>query len=131
MALGSYPAVSLASARKARDAAKLQKSSGTDPVLARKLEKIKATVESGNTFKDIALDWLALKEEGWSESHAIRTKRNLEKDLFPCIGSRPMIEITPMEVLKAVQKVEDRGSLVELPHFTGQFDLLEQGHRLQ
>jgi integrase len=111
MALGSYPAVTLAAARNARDAAKLQKSSGTDPVLARKLEKIKATVESGNTFKDIALDWFALQEAGWSETHATRTKRNLEKDLFPLIGSRPMIEMTPMEVLKAVQKVEDRGSL--------------------
>ena len=45
LALGSYPEVSLKSARLARDAAKLQKSEGTDPVQARKLNKLKA---SGN-----------------------------------------------------------------------------------
>ncbi len=43
MALGSYPAVTLTAARKARDAAKLQKSQGIDPVNARQLEKLKAS----------------------------------------------------------------------------------------
>ena len=57
LALGSYPDVSLKSARLARDAAKLQKSEGVDPVQARKLEKLKATRHSGDTFKAIALEW--------------------------------------------------------------------------
>ena len=39
MALGSYPAVSLSAARKARDAAKLTKANGADPVQVRKVEK--------------------------------------------------------------------------------------------
>ena len=43
IALGSYPSVSLAAARKARDAAKLQKSEGLNPVQVRKIEKLKAT----------------------------------------------------------------------------------------
>jgi hypothetical protein len=47
LALGSYPDVSLKSARLARDAAKLQKSKGTDPIQARKLEKLKATRNTG------------------------------------------------------------------------------------
>ena len=37
MALGSYPGVTLSAARKARDAAKLQKADGTDPIQARKV----------------------------------------------------------------------------------------------
>ena len=41
LALGSYPAVGLTAARKARDAAKLQKSEGRDPVQVRKIEKLK------------------------------------------------------------------------------------------
>jgi hypothetical protein len=49
LALGSYPDVSLKSARLARDAAKLQKSEGTDPVQARKLEKLKATRNTGDS----------------------------------------------------------------------------------
>lgn len=42
LALGSYPAVSLAAARKAPDTAKLQKPEGRDPVHVRKVEKLKA-----------------------------------------------------------------------------------------
>ena len=42
MALGSYPDVGVKDARKARDAAKLEKSDGRDPVQARKIEKLKS-----------------------------------------------------------------------------------------
>ena len=42
MALGSYPEVGPKDARTARDAAKLQKADGRDPVQARKVEKLKA-----------------------------------------------------------------------------------------
>ena len=41
LALGSYPAVSLSTARQARDAAKKKRAEGTDLVLARKIEKLK------------------------------------------------------------------------------------------
>nr|WP_240650685.1 Arm DNA-binding domain-containing protein [Variovorax guangxiensis] len=43
MALGSYPTMSLAEARKARDTAKVQKADGIDPIQARKVQKLKAT----------------------------------------------------------------------------------------
>ena len=56
MALGSYPDVSLTTARKARDAAKLQKSQGADPVMVRKVEKLKASRTDGDTFKTVALE---------------------------------------------------------------------------
>jgi hypothetical protein len=52
-ALGSYPTVGLADARKARDAAKLKKSEGIDPVQARKVEKLKAVRTDGDTFKAV------------------------------------------------------------------------------
>ena len=82
MALGSYPAVSLADARKARDAAKQQKAAGVDPVQARKVEKLKGTREGGDTFKAVALEWHAKQESEWSPGHADRTKRQLERDLL-------------------------------------------------
>ena len=59
LALGSYPAVTLTAARKARDAAKLQKSQGADPVQVRKVEKLKASRTDGDTFKIVALEWYA------------------------------------------------------------------------
>ena len=111
MALGSYPEVGAKDARKARDAAKLKKSTGVDPVQVRKLEKLKATTTEGETFKATALEWYAMKLDSWSSHYAIREKRNLEKDLFPHLGSRRISDIEAIEVLAAVRMVEDRGAL--------------------
>ena len=111
LALGGYPGVSLKSARLARDAAKLQKSKGTDPVQARKLDKLKATRNTGDTFKAIALEWYGKQAPQWSASHALRMLRQLERDLFPWIGERPIAQIHAMELLSALHKVEERGAL--------------------
>ena len=111
LALGSYPAVSLSSARNARNAAKLQKSDGVNPVQARKLEKLKNASNVNDTFKSVALEWYRKQAPQWSESHAGRMMRQLERDLFPWIGNRPIAEIQAMELLAALQKVEARGAL--------------------
>ena len=111
LALGSYPDVSLKSARLARDTAKLQKSEGTDPVQARKLDKLKSTRNTGDTFKAIALEWYGKQAPQWSASHALRMLRQLERDLFPWIGERPIAQIHAMELLAALHKVEERGAL--------------------
>ena len=111
LALGSYPAVSLAEARRARDVAKLQKSEGVDPVQARKLNKLKGEREGNETFKAVALEWHAKQVDGWSPGHAHRTLRQLERDLFPWLADRPMVDIEPMELLSVLQKVEERGAV--------------------
>jgi integrase len=111
MALGSYPDVGAKDARKARDAAKLQKSTGVDPVQVRKVEKLKALTPAANTFKATALEWYAMKLDSWSSHYAIREKRNLEKDLFPFLGVRDIAYIQPIELLAVVRRVEERGAL--------------------
>ena len=111
LAMGSYPVVTLTAARKARDAAKLQKSEGADPVLIRKVEKLKTSRTDGDTFKAVALDWYGKQSPRWSDSHAERSLRQLERDLFPWIGDRPMVDIHPMDLLAALQKIEERGAI--------------------
>ena len=111
LALGSYPIVSLKQARLARDAAKLQKSEGTDPLQARKLDKLKASRNMGDSFKAVALEWYGKQAPQWSDSHAGRMLRQLERDLFPWIGDRPIAEIQAMELLNALLKVEERGAM--------------------
>ena len=111
LALGSYPAVTLAAARKARDAAKLKKSEGLNPVQVRKVAKLKALTPAADTFKATALEWYAMKLDSWSSHYAIREKRNLEKDLFPFLGSRHIGEIEAIELLATVRRVEERGAL--------------------
>ena len=110
LALGSYPAVSLAEARKARDAAKLQKAQGADPVQTRQFEKLKASVGSGNTLSAVAADWLELNKPNWSDTHYVREERNLRKDVLPFLGARAIADIRPVELLAIIQKIEARGS---------------------
>lgn len=111
LALGSYPTVGLTAARKAREAAKLHKSEGRDPVQIRKIEKLRATTADADTFKVTALEWYAMKLDSWSSHYAIREKRNLEKDLFPFFAARRIADIEPIELLAAIRQVEERGAL--------------------
>ena len=111
MALGSYPEVGPKRAREAMTAAKLQKSDGRDPVMVRKVERLKSSRIEGDTFKAIALEWYSKQAPQWSESHAGRMLRQLERDLFPWIGARPIAEIHAMELLAALQKIEERGAM--------------------
>ena len=76
LALGSYPDVTLTAARKARDAAKLEKSKGRDPVQVRKVEKLKATTPAGNTFKATALEWFAMKLDSFLKQAAVPDRQN-------------------------------------------------------
>jgi len=110
LALGSYPTVTLTAARQARDAAKMQRAAGVDPIQARKLEKLKGWREGGDTFKAVALEWHDKQVGNWSPGHAERMKRQLERDLFPWLGGRRMDEIESMELLAVLQKIEERGA---------------------
>lgn len=111
LALGGYPAVGVMTARRSRDAARLKKADGIDPVQARKAEKLKSVNPSGDTFKLVALEWYDKQAPQWSEAHAVRSKRQLERDIFPWIGDRRIREIEPVELLAALRKTEERGAI--------------------
>lgn len=111
LALGSYPKVTLTAARKAREAAKLQKAEGVDPLQARQVEKLKESVGSGDTLTATASDWLERGQPNWSATHYVRERRNITKDLMPYLGKRAIASIKPIELLAVIQKVEARGAL--------------------
>ncbi|WP_421954711.1 tyrosine-type recombinase/integrase [Polaromonas sp.] len=111
MAFGSYPEVSLKDARVKRDAAKLLKSEGRDPVQHRKIEQLKVSNPLGDTFKVVALEWHSRKVASWSPGHGERTLSQLRRDLFPWIGDRKMADITSIELLATLRKIEERGAI--------------------
>lgn len=111
MALGSYPDVGLMAVRKDRDKAKQAKTDGADPVQARKVDKLKARLPDSATFKDVAQEWYAKRVSHWSPSHADRSLRQLERDLYPWIGDRPIAQIQALELLEVLKKVEERGAI--------------------
>lgn len=110
LALGSYPGVGLAEARRARDAARLQKHEGRDPVQLRKAERLKYSNPTGSSFREVALEWHKKQLVDWSPGHAKRALRQLDRDLFPWIGERAIADIEPPEVLATLRKIEERGA---------------------
>ena len=111
LALGSYPAVSLAEARRARDAARLQKADGKNPIQVRKLQRLKGAISPDETFQVVAMEWYKRQAPQWSEGHATRALRQFERDLFPWIGERALGAIEPVELLAALRKIEQRGAI--------------------
>jgi integrase len=111
MAFGAHPDVSLKAARLARDEAKKVKDTGTDPVQARKVDKLKTSASDGVTFEATAREWHTMQAPNWSDSHAGRALRQLERDLFPFLGARNLADILPMELLATLRKIEARGAI--------------------
>lgn len=113
LALGGYPAVGLLAARKARDAARVLKAGGRDPVEERKAERGHGlpVANGGDSFRLVALEWYQIKSGQWSEIHADRMHRQFERDLFPWIGDRGISSITRVELLATLRKIEARGAI--------------------
>ena len=110
LALGSYPTVGLGDARRARDAARLQKHQGLNPIREKRSGRLKVSNSTAVSFRDVALEWHAKQVGDWSKGHAIRSMSQLERDLFPWIGERLIAEIKPAELLAVLKKIEQRGA---------------------
>ncbi|EKO1023635.1 tyrosine-type recombinase/integrase [Salmonella enterica subsp. enterica] len=114
ISLGTYPGVSLSDARTARDEAKKLIAGGIDPSEVRKAKKREIESRFGNTFEGIAREWYEKRFDRWSASYAEEMIETFEKDVFPYIGSRPIAEIKPMELLAVLSVLNDRGATEKL-----------------
>jgi integrase len=115
LAFGVYPKVSLKEARDKRDAARKLLSENIDPSVQKKIEKLRSRLDSANTFKSVAIEWLSKKSHVWSDKHVSDVKRRLEVNLFPQIGDLPINNIEAPELLAAIRQIEKRGAL-DLSH---------------
>lgn len=110
LALGCYPAVSLAMARRARDTARDELKTGLDPVAAKKLAKAAHEAALANNFEVVARAWFEHWKGTKTERHSEYVMRRLEADVFPTLGPRPIAAITAPELLAVVKKIEARGA---------------------
>jgi len=111
LALGVYPDVKLVEAREKRDAAKKMIASGIDPAQTRKVQKSIQIEQAGNSFEAVAREWHGKYSSNWAASHATKIIRRFELYIFPWLGSRPIAEITPPELLAVLRKIESKGTL--------------------
>ncbi len=112
LALGVYPTASLADAREQRESAKKLLAAGKDPSSFKKEKRREAIITAKNTFRAVALEWHENQLNKWTPKHGVNVMRKLEADVFPFIGSRPIAEIDPPELLNSVlRRIEKRGAL--------------------
>jgi len=108
LTIGSYPEISLAQARRARDEARIQLYNNIDPN-AVKNERLQQLDES-TLFKVLAMEWMEDRKAVIKEATYLRDLSVFEKDLFPDLGDMPIDQIKGKDVLACAKKIEARGA---------------------
>jgi integrase len=110
LALGAYPSVSLGAARKARQAAKDKLAAGLDPAREKQLEKYRERVSAGNTFGEIAKEFLDKRQrEGLGDATKEKSEYYLTR-LSDVIRRTPIDKITAPDLLAQLRKIEAKGN---------------------
>jgi len=119
LSLGTYPEVSLASAREKRDTARslLANDPPIDPSEKRKSNKAESKMNAANSFELVARDWWQSYMKNKAESHKQKVIRRFELYLFPYLGNKPIATITAPQVLEAIKRIE-RLNILETAHRT-------------
>jgi integrase len=114
LAIGTYPVVGLAEARRRRDQARELLAAGKDPSRERQREKLRTQVQTGNTFAAIAEEYCDKRkrdgQKAWAASTAARSEYLISLLKVP-LGRMPITDIEPADVLAAVRKIERKGQL--------------------
>ena len=111
LALGTYPDVSLAGARKRRDEARTLLADGIDPGEQRKAAKAARDGLAANTFEVIGREWYAKIAPSLADTTKEKIIRRLEVDAFPVIGNRPIASLAATDLIRVIERIEQRGSV--------------------
>lgn len=111
LALGQYPAVSLADARQRREDARKLLANGQDPAVVKKAVQEAAAVAAATTFESVAAEWFKKRKPEWVESHVVSIKGRLDNYILPAFGSKPIAEVTAADVRTMLLKIEARGTV--------------------
>lgn len=108
LALGRYPEVGLAEARRKRDEARAKLREGVDPLAERKRQKLVALYNAANTFSDVAKQYIdKMVAEGRADTTT--TKANWLLEQLAPIAPSAISELKPVDVLAALKRIEAKG----------------------
>ena len=105
LALGAYPAVSLADARVAAGKIRAQLRAGTDPGAAIKAKRAEERHKITNTFERFAAEWIRIKSPGWAKSTKDKAELAVNGYLVPAIGKRDVRGVTSRDVVDVLRKM--------------------------
>jgi integrase len=110
IALGRYPDVGLAEARRRRDDAKRKLYEGIDPLAERKRDKLLAMYKAANTFGDLAKEYIdKMVAEGRADTTT--TKANWLLEQLKPIAGQAIADLKPIDVLAGLKRIEAKGKL--------------------
>ena len=104
LSLGSYPTVSLTIARTKAEEARQLVASDQNPVIAKRLKRVKQASVGIRTFGATARDYLAHNKADWSDSHYIRNEGILRRFLMPDLSKLPLDQITEEFLFVVIKK---------------------------
>ena len=109
--LGEYPYTSLAKARLTREKSKEMLANGICPKskFSKNYQKKAQEKLTQETFEYLASVWFEKSQNNKVQTTKFRTKRLLENDIFPFIAKKHVKDISTEDLLKIVQKIENRG----------------------
>ena len=110
-ALGKYPTVGLAQARKLRDDARAILETGKHPTTHKRAEKLRRAMEGQNTFKHVSLLWMENMQKGLNEKYTKQNMEKLERLVFPSIGALPITEITIPDGVRVIDRIASKGTV--------------------
>jgi len=111
LSLGTYPAITLAEARKRRAEANELLAKSIDPKEYRDEQSRISEKAHNNTLEHIAAHWLDVKKTDISVDHATDTWRSLELHIFPGLGKVPIHKITAIKAIDAINPIATKGNL--------------------
>lgn len=106
LSLGAYPEIGLGDARDLRDEARASLAKGVDPADKKQRDKREARISADNTFSAIAKQYIEKNRADGLAEATVRKREWFLSLLEKAIGSRPIAEIQPFEVLDAVRPYE-------------------------
>jgi len=110
LAFGVYPTVTLTKARDKARVAKEILADGNDPGEVKKQDKLTKQAANANTFEAVAYELVEKRKlEGAAPVTIEKLVWMLEKKLCPFIGGISVAEITPVQLLAALRRIEAEG----------------------
>jgi integrase len=111
MALGPYPDLSLANARKKAIEARELLAQGIDPKAHRDEVKQIKLAETEHTFEKVASAWFELKKDSVTPDYAEDIWRSLTLHVFPSLKATALSDISAPMIIKLLRPLEAKGSL--------------------
>jgi hypothetical protein len=118
LALGAYPSLGLAEAKRQALTLTVAVRTGVDPLVERRAEK------SAETFAKLAARYMAEHERknaraGKRSAWTKEAQRLLDADILPRIGGHKAVALTKREVMDVVEAIADRGAYVTADRVLG------------